>query len=210
MKNLRDADTHPGDKNRLYYVRFMRPLPSGIAARVVDMTPNLFISTGVWPMKSNRHNVSLPDEVLAQISQKIGEIEALFSPHAHTLTPKERQNLLKMGDKSLAFVKKANEYAKTVPALVPAYVDVQEFDTDLADTERLFAVSRRLDILARQMDDTIFLASSEAFEHALAIYESAKGAAARNVPGAKIAAQELKARFPGRGRETTDPEPPQA
>jgi hypothetical protein len=29
-------------------------------------------------MKSNRHNVSLPDEVLAQIGQKIGEIEALF------------------------------------------------------------------------------------------------------------------------------------
>ena len=160
-------------------------------------------------MKSNRHNVSLPDEVLAQITGKIGEIEVLLSPYAHTLTPKERQKLLRMGDKSLAFVKKANEYARALPAIVPAYVDVQEFDTDLADTERLFALAQRLNILARQMDDTIFLAGSEAFEHALAIYESAKGAAARNVPGAKVAEQELKARFHGRGREAADPDPAQ-
>jgi hypothetical protein len=160
-------------------------------------------------MKSNRHNTNLPDEVLAQISQKIGEIEALLSPYTHTLTSKERQNFPKMGDKSLAFVKKANEYAKALPAIVPGYVNIQEFDIDLADTERLFPISQRFGILARQMDDTIFLAGSEAYEQALAIYENVKGAAARNVPGAKVAEQELKARFPGRSRETTDPEPAQ-
>jgi hypothetical protein len=158
-------------------------------------------------MKTNRHNTSIPDEALAQISAKISEIEDLLLPHTHTLTPKERQKLVKMGDKSLAFVKKANEYAKTLPAIVPAYVNVQDFDIDLADTERLFAVSQRIGILARQMDDTVFLAGSEAYEHALAIYESAKGAAARNVPGAKVAEQELKARFPNRSQAKVDSEP---
>ncbi|MDR1227446.1 MAG: hypothetical protein LBK55_00225 [Azoarcus sp.] len=158
-------------------------------------------------MKSNRHNASIPDDVLAQVGAKVGEIENLLSPYFHTLTPKERQKLTKMGDKSLAFVKKANEYAKTLPDIVPAYVEVNDFNTDLADTERLFAINRRFDILARQMDDTVFLAGSEAYEYALAIYNSAKDAAARNVPGAKVAAQELKARFPGVGREKADSDP---
>ncbi|MDR1462872.1 MAG: hypothetical protein LBI68_07040, partial [Azoarcus sp.] len=80
----------------------------------------LFFYKGVCSMKTNRHNTSLPDDVLAQISAKIGEVEDLLLPHTHTLTPKERQKLVKMGDKSLAFVKKANEYAKTLPAIVPA------------------------------------------------------------------------------------------
>ncbi|MDR1063958.1 MAG: hypothetical protein LBL48_08535 [Azoarcus sp.] len=53
---------------------------------------------------------------------------------------------------------------------------------------------------------SVFLAGSEAYEYALAIYNSAKDAAARNVPGAKVAAQELKARFPGVGREKADPD----
>jgi hypothetical protein len=49
----------------------------------------------------------------------------------------------------------------------PSFSEIQDFDVDLADTERLFAVSRRIGILARQMDDTVFLAGSEAYEHAL-------------------------------------------
>jgi ethanolamine utilization microcompartment shell protein EutL len=85
--------------------------------------------------------------------------------------------------------------------------NVQDFDIDLADTERLFAVSRCIGILARQLDDTVFLAGSEAYKHALAIYESAKGAAARNVPGAKVAELGLKARFPGRKQVKSDSEP---
>jgi hypothetical protein len=151
-------------------------------------------------MKSNRHNASIPDDVVAQVVEKIGEIEALLLPYTHALTPKERQTLSKMGDKSLAFVKKAYEYAKTLPAVIPSYVNVDDFTIDLADTERLFALNRRFDVLANQMNDTVTLAGSEAYEYALAIYSSVKDAAVRNVPGAKVAAQELKARFPGRGQ----------
>jgi hypothetical protein len=51
-----------------------------------------------------------------------------------------------------------------LPVILPAQVKVQYFDNGLADTERLFAVSRRIGIPARQIDDTVFLAGSEAYE----------------------------------------------
>jgi hypothetical protein len=41
-------------------------------------------------MKSNRHNTNIPDEILAQVDTKLGEIEALLLPYTHTLSAKER------------------------------------------------------------------------------------------------------------------------
>ena len=67
-----------------------------------------------------------------------------ISRHAEKLTAKEQQKLPRMSDKSIAFVKKANEYAKALPAIPPAYSDVGEFDSDLADTEKVFPVNQRL------------------------------------------------------------------
>jgi hypothetical protein len=51
------------------------------------------------------------------------------------------------------------------------------------------------------------LAGNEAYEFALAIYNSAMNAAARNIPGVKVAEQDLKERFPGTERKQAAPEP---
>jgi hypothetical protein len=48
--------------------------------------------------------------------------------------------MLKMGDKSLAFVEKAHDYAAHNPTLAPSYLDMGAFDIDFTDAHGLGAL----------------------------------------------------------------------
>jgi hypothetical protein len=56
-------------------------------------------------------------------------------------------------------------------------------------------------IAARQLsdniDDTVLVAGSEAYQAALVFYNAVKAAAAQDIPGAKEVYSDLKNRFPG-------------
>jgi hypothetical protein len=52
--------------------------------------------------------------------------------------------LSKMGDKTLAFVQKALEYAEANPTLVPAYLDIAEAKKD-------FSLSQDLNLMKIQL-----------------------------------------------------------
>jgi hypothetical protein len=62
-----------------------------------------------------------PSTVLTQVQTKINEAAALFAPYLIALTPTERHKLPKMGEKTTAFVKKAHDFVRQNPALVPSY-----------------------------------------------------------------------------------------
>lgn len=79
----------------------------------------------------NKISVTLADEAQTAILQAIATIEKNL-PFLINLTNEERQANPKMGDKSLAFVNKACEYAKQNPALVPVFLDIAEFEKDVA------------------------------------------------------------------------------
>lgn len=56
---------------------------------------------------NNIHNSSIPQTVLNEIKQKLSEASDLLKPYVNPLTPAERTELAKLGDKTLAFVEKA-------------------------------------------------------------------------------------------------------
>ena len=145
---------------------------------------------------NNKHLVSIPQDVLTQAREKIDDALLLLAPYLLPMTPEERHDLPKMGDKTLSFVEKAQDYAHHYPQLCPSYLDVEEFDTDMSDTTRL----RTVHIIAKQLsdniDDTIIVAGSESYQAALVFYNSVKAAAAQEVPGAKEVYNDLKNRFP--------------
>ena len=60
--------------------------------------------------QQNLVSVSITPEELKQISGAIDTLKTTLLPKLKVLNPTERQELPKMGDKSLAFVKKALEY----------------------------------------------------------------------------------------------------
>jgi len=116
------------------------------------------------------------------------------------LNPDERRSLVKMGDKTLSFVTKANEYAGKNPEMMPVFIKKDEFDIDMADATGLLMIQSDLDKLGLLVEDTRMLAGSEALSAALGFYNNVKLAVKQNVPGAEVIYKDLKQRFPNRNR----------
>lgn len=154
-------------------------------------------------MKENQHQQQIPADVLARAHSMINEALALLSPYMLALTPTDRRELPKMGEKTIAFVEKAHEFAKQNPNLRPPYMDMNDFDIDFSDARSLWALLNTVHQLEQTLDDTEMVAGSEAYRTALVFYQSVKMASAQNVPGAKAVYEELKTRFPNYGRPKT-------
>ncbi|MDR2906887.1 MAG: hypothetical protein LBU91_02720 [Bacteroidales bacterium] len=154
----------------------------------------------------NTHNKAIPTEVLGEAQKRISEAAEALAPYLMNLTADQRHSMIKMGDKSLAFVSKAHELAGQNPMLCPPYLDMNAFSIDFTDATQLLLLNNALRQLQQGTDDTSMLAGSEAYQAALMFYRSTKEAAARNVSGAKAVYEELKARFPSTRRRKEVPE----
>lgn len=156
-------------------------------------------------MKNDKHKTAIPETVITQVHDHITAAIQLLKPYTVTLTPHERQTMLKMGDKSLAFVEKTHDYAVDNPGLVPSYVDMAEFETDYRDARGLWGLFGLSTQLNESIDDTITAAGSDSFHSSLSIYNNVHAAAKDGVPGAQVVYDALKPRFPG-GKRRRAPE----
>ncbi|MEH2075616.1 MAG: hypothetical protein V7K57_14680 [Nostoc sp.] len=140
--------------------------------------------------------------------QDIQEIKAALQtvqkkmPFLITLSTEERRKLLKMGDKSLAFVNNSVTAAQSNREILPATFDVEELVRDyqlaIALTELLISVQQ----LAEQVDDTLMAVGSEAMTSSLTVYDYVK-TASKKTPGLKTVAEQLGERFKAiKGRPT--------
>jgi hypothetical protein len=153
-------------------------------------------------MKENQHVQAIPSMVLAQAQAKIDEAAALLAPYMLALTPAERHELPKMGEKTIGFVEKAYDFAQKNPNLVPPFLEVAAFGVDFGDAHGLWTLLNTVQQLEQSIDDTEMAAGSEAYEAALVFYKSVKMAAAQDIPGAKAVYEELRTRFPGGKRKS--------
>ncbi|WP_143310851.1 hypothetical protein [Chitinophaga vietnamensis] len=154
----------------------------------------------------NRISVVVPPEVLQQTQTKFEEIAQLLKPYLQVLTKEDRQSMLKMGDGTIPFVQKALDYARNKPQFAPPYLDIPEMERDVAAANVFTSMHRASDQLNSKLDDTIMLAGSEAFQAALGYYNSVKQAARMNVPDAKLIYEDLRQRFPGRPKGSSNGE----
>jgi hypothetical protein len=154
-------------------------------------------------MKNNEHAQAIPAEVLQAAQQKLNETFELLRPYALTLTPSERQGLLVMGDKTLSFVEKAIEFARQNPALIPSFLNMEDFAIDMNDATGLRTLLNTAKQIVQSIDDTAMVAGSEAFQAALIFYNSVKYAATQDVAGAKAVYEDLHKRFSGGRRKSS-------
>ncbi len=147
----------------------------------------------------NRISVAMGTEAIANIMAAITTIEQNL-PTLINLTADERKSLPKMGDRTLAFVSKALEYTKQNAQVVPNFLEVAEFEKDVAAVTALNKVLIPLHQLAEKLDDTTMLAGSEAYSAALIFYNAVKGAAKAGVPGMKTIYDDLQTRFAVKGK----------
>lgn len=149
---------------------------------------------------NNKHNQSIPQEVLDQMKTKIEEAIALVRPYSVILTADERASVLKVGDKAFTCVNKAFGYTKTNPEFVPTYLNVDDFETDLKDADGHPAIVSQINQLYNYLDDTKLASRSEAYNASLYYYGSVQQAASVNQPGAKAIYDDLKQYFPRTSR----------
>jgi hypothetical protein len=161
-------------------------------------------------MKNNNHLTPIEEKTLETITKNIEELRESIASHVTPLTPKERRKLPKMGDKTLAFVKKCYEFSKENPDLCPKHLDMHVFEADYKDAQGLITTISRVKQLQENLTDTQMCAGSEAYQTALVFYNYVKLHAATNVSGAKAIYEELRKRFPGGRRrkleEVTSPQ----
>ncbi|MHB8260820.1 MAG: hypothetical protein ACYDCN_04825 [Bacteroidia bacterium] len=132
-------------------------------------------------------------------------------PFLIALTPRERKEGLKLGNKTVAFVEDAITYAIANPLLVPAYVNITEIQKDLALQKDLIEVIQWFNGLHKTIEDTKQEAGAEAYSGILGFYQAVKIAAEKDVPIAKAIYADLSKRYPGRKPKvipTPTPTPP--
>ncbi|WP_395139873.1 hypothetical protein [Armatimonas sp.] len=136
-----------------------------------------------------------------EVDTAIATLQRVLGPKFKHLTPQDRQERPKMGDKTVAFVEKVLEYAESHPQFLPPYVEHAALVVDVTGVVALSPLAHALSALAVGAEDTRMLAGSEAYTAALAYYQSVKTAARRKIPGAEALYRDLAERFPGAPRK---------
>jgi len=151
----------------------------------------------------NLISIDITPEDNEKIIAALKALEETLRPYLVTLTPDERRELPKMGDKTLPFVRKVFDYVESNQEFAPAFVEVAELKKDVTAVEKLTQFYRLLTQLIEGLNDSIMLAGSEAYVTALAYYNSVKQASKMNIPAAEPIYADLRTRFP-RGRRSTE------
>lgn len=151
--------------------------------------------------QKNLISFNIPEADLAEIRAAITTLQQKLLPHLVKLSPDERQELLKMGDKTVAFVQKSLEYCEANPDLVPPFLDVAELAVDVAAVMILRSIYQPMLQMTNALSDTTAVAGSDSLSACLMFYSSVKNATRSSNQKAETIYNDLANRFPGRGRK---------
>jgi hypothetical protein len=143
----------------------------------------------------NQISIVIPQEIIDTVTEKLKECKEALAPYLQGLTMQEREDLFKMGDKTVATVQKTKSYVVSNPEFVPNYMDTVEFLKDEAVVSQLNPIVNLSKQLFTDADDTVMLAGSEALQNAMLYYGQVREAHSKGVPTAKPIYEDLSERF---------------
>lgn len=157
--------------------------------------------------EDNRISDEMPD---ADVTAVLGAIALIRSkmPWLLSISQQDRQEMAKMGEKSVGFVEKCRGYMTTNPEFLPGFIQVAEVDKDQALRVQVLRVFAELKTLFDSVGDTTMVLSGEIWMACLAYYQSVREAARRKRPGAEVIYNDLKTRFPGSKQPPENPSTP--
>lgn len=154
--------------------------------------------------QQNTIAVQIPADKLKDLMDKLTAIQTELQPYVVSLTAEERRTLLKMSDKTIAFVSKVQEYTKTNGQFVPGFMSTADFDTDIKAVDDLTPLLKLAEQISDNISDTVMLSGSEAYVAALMYYNAIKQADKNGIPDARTIYADLQQRFPGRPSRKTE------
>ncbi len=135
-------------------------------------------------------------------------IENLLKKRVINLTPEERQLYSRVNNETEHWVSKIRTYIDQKPELVPFYMDVNEFDKDLAARKVFSPLENRLASILESISDSNILLGNDVYHSAITFYRNVKNASRENVPGTTHIYKDLAEQFPGKPK-TVKTETPQ-
>lgn len=147
-------------------------------------------------------SIKIPSEKLTQLIEQANNLNAELAEYLIALSPQERRKLAKVNDKTMPFVEKAYEYTKSNPEFIPPFMDAKEMETDFKAMNDLKQILNPVANLYNNLNDTIMLSGSEAYQAGLTYYNSAQQASKMNIPNAKGIADDLGKRFVKESKKT--------
>ena len=146
----------------------------------------------------NQITDAIPAAKLAEALDHLQKARTVLAPYLHPLTPDERKNIVKIGDKSVGFMTKLLDYAAATPAFVPGFISYDELKQDVGVATALTPLEQLAEQLALDLNSTVMLAGSEGMSQASPVYQNIKFLAQQRQPGAQAAYDDLSQRWPGR------------
>ncbi len=120
-------------------------------------------------MPQNLISLDITPDAIAKVDQAIETLEAFTAPFI-TLTNQQKQELFKMGDKSILFCQQTAMVLEQNQDVLPPTFDYEEMKTDLADHAAIAPRVLRIREVLAKMEDTqialgsdVMVASSEGY-----------------------------------------------
>jgi hypothetical protein len=129
-------------------------------------------------------------------------------PFLLSISNAERQEMAKLGEKSMGFDEKCGAYMASNPEFLPGFVQLAEVDKDRALRAQIMEFWPQIQTLCESLDDTLMIVNSELWMADLAFYQTVREAAKRGRAGADTIYNDLKQRFPGGNAQPTPPPGP--
>jgi len=148
----------------------------------------------------NRVSAEISPESLQRILGALATLRAEL-PFLITVTPQERREMAKLGDKSVAFDEKCVSYMQTHPDFLPGFVKADELAKDRALRSQMQRFAAEMNALSDAVEDTLSVVGSEIWMADLAYYQNVREGARRGLDGAQGIYEDLRQRFP-RGSRT--------
>lgn len=148
-------------------------------------------------MIPNRVSSQITKASVDQILASIAAIQAAL-PFLIGLDPSERKTMLKAGDRSQAFIRKALEVGQRIADHLPRSTSLDEMSKDLALMDAIYPIMIALSELSEKLSDTYAVLNSEAYASALVVYRHAKDI--KGEKGLEQPVAELGRRFVRRSR----------
>jgi hypothetical protein len=147
---------------------------------------------------SNFISATLSEADQKRALELIAELKKLFG-FGIKLSSEQKKTMTKVDDVRLPFVEKGIQFGKQEPKIVPPFTDLEEYSRDLELYKSLQSIDRELTSLAEMVTDTRTAAGTDAFQAALSIYNSAKGAVKMGIPGTQSMVDQMSKLFSNQG-----------
>jgi len=132
--------------------------------------------------KTNQISANITAEQMSTIRTAIETLREQL-PFLVDLSSEEIRRLAKAGDLSKGFLQKALLIAEQTPEILPRNFAIEEFRADMVLAENLEEIALALKPLLERINNTVIVARSDAYGHALITYDRSKKSVDQGLTG---------------------------